>query len=90
MDGQMDIDITKSAADETGVDLIVCLCVATSSFPPENQNTPTLICVQRPGPAFCSADDKRDAVTNLYILNAVRCPYVTYVRNAGRGQLSSE
>jgi len=28
---------------------------------------------------------------NLYILNAVRCPYVrTFVRNAGRGQLSSE
>jgi len=26
----------------------------------------------------------------LYILNAVSCPYVTYVRNAGRGQLSSE
>ena len=25
-----------------------------------------------------------------YILKAVRCPYVTYVRNAGRGQLSSE
>ena len=28
---------------------------------------------------------------NRYILNAVtRCPYLTYVRNAGRGQLSSE
>jgi len=24
------------------------------------------------------------------MLNAVRCPYVTYVRNAGRGQLSGE
>jgi len=54
MDGQMDIDITKSAADETGVDLIVCLCVATSPFPLENQNTPALICVQRPGAAFGS------------------------------------
>jgi len=28
-------------------------------------------------------------VTSPYVLNAVRCPY-TYVRNAGRGQLSSE
>ena len=27
---------------------------------------------------------------SLCILNAVRCPNVTYVRNAGRGQLSSE
>ena len=28
---------------------------------------------------------------HLYILNAVRCPYIrSYVRNAGRGQLSSE
>jgi len=27
---------------------------------------------------------------SLYILNAVRCPNVTYVRNAGRGQLTSE
>jgi len=26
----------------------------------------------------------------LHILNAVRCPYATYVRNVGRGQLSSE
>ena len=29
-------------------------------------------------------------VKYLYILNTVRCPYVTYVRNAGRDQLSSE
>ena len=31
--------------------------------------------------------------SELCILNALRCPYVTYVtyvRNAGRGQLSSE
>jgi len=28
---------------------------------------------------------------HLYVLNAVRCPYVcSYVRNGGRGQLGSE
>jgi len=36
--------------------------------------------------------DYRDACPRRYlcIVNAVRRPYVAYVRNAGRGQLSSE
>jgi len=28
--------------------------------------------------------------TNIYILNAVRCPYVMYVCNVGRGQFNRE
>ena len=37
----------------------------------------------------CEQRARRD---NLYMLNALRCPYtyVTYVHNAGRGQLISE
>jgi len=45
----------------------------------------------------CTESEVNDTLRNeslpfhLYILNAVRCPYVTtFVRNAGRDQLSRE
>jgi len=52
-----------------------------------------LICRSRAGVIFLPIHSLYNASRIIllhYIKRSIRCPYVTYVRNGGRGQLSSE